>query len=175
MTPDPCPIAARPVPPIGRHPTGQAYCRWSSGGRRHTRYFGLFGSAAADEAYRAFAARWQASPPPLADRVRPAPPPPVARKARPADLMPRCRACGRNAAVRPARGLCDRCARNPDVLAAHPVLKSYRSSRRGVAGGNPATRPLPVPTDIPPGPGKVDVLAERARAGFALFHPRDAR
>jgi hypothetical protein len=33
---------------------------------------------------------------------------------------------------------------------------------------------MPPPTHLPPGPSKVDVLAERAENRQALFHPDDA-
>ena len=34
--------------------------------------------------------------------------------------------------------------------------------------------PMPTPTSVMPGPGKVSVLAERWEAGEQLFHPLDA-
>jgi integrase len=50
--------APRPCPPLLRHQSGRAYVRWSSAGRRHTRYLGEWGSDEAKAGYRRFALAW---------------------------------------------------------------------------------------------------------------------
>jgi hypothetical protein len=69
------------------------------------------------------------------------------------------------------RGLCWLCFYAPGVKDRYP--SSSRYGRRGVgniAGGHA----LPEPTACLPGtPEKVAVLAARAAAGLALFHPAD--
>jgi integrase len=65
--------APRSCPPLKRHKrTGQAYCRWSLGGREHWRYFGDAGTPEAAAAYRRFQMEWAARgapPPPAGDSL----------------------------------------------------------------------------------------------------------
>ena len=60
---------SRPCPRLRKHRvTGQAMCAWSDHGKRQYRYFGPWGSAEADTAYRRFQVEWIASQSsPLAD------------------------------------------------------------------------------------------------------------
>lgn len=53
----------RPVPRLNKHATGQAYCRWSMGGRIIDRYFGVWGSAEANAGYARFATEWASGQP----------------------------------------------------------------------------------------------------------------
>jgi integrase len=48
----------RPCPPARRHASGQAWARWKSAGQSFCRYFGAWGSEAAQAAYRRFQAEW---------------------------------------------------------------------------------------------------------------------
>jgi len=69
-----------------------------------------------------------------------------------------------------ARDLCRRCFDQPDIRALYPVAPH---GRRGVGRHNAPTPPAE-PTDAAPGSAaKLQVLAARAAAGQALFHPRD--
>src|SRR5581483_1362637 len=52
--------APRPCPTLREHASGQAYCRWSVGGKEQCRYFGVWGTAAATKAYRQFQVEWAA-------------------------------------------------------------------------------------------------------------------
>ena len=69
------------------------------------------------------------------------------------------------------RGLCVQCYADPKVRDATPakVKKVKRRSLKRVV------RPLPVPTDVPPGPLKAEVIAARVAAGQQLWHPLDAK
>lgn len=84
----------------------------------------------------------------------------------------------------PARGLCQGCYNNPAVRLRYPLVGGTGgASSAGGAGGasrgirldNRAVLPLPPsPTDAMPGSdAKLDVLEERARQGYALWHPDD--
>lgn len=80
--------------------------------------------------------------------------------------------CGQRVVLKGLRGLCVRCFADPAVREAVKVVAPVRKSKAvGLA------RPLPVPTEIRPGPnsGKVEVLAERVRARCQLWHPDDAK
>jgi hypothetical protein len=82
-----------------------------------------------------------------------------------------CRHCQRVPSNRP-RGLCWSCYYTPGVRDLYPSTSKF--ARRGVGDFN-GQAALPEPTDAPPGsPEKVAVLAQRARLGQALWHPRDA-
>lgn len=71
------------------------------------------------------------------------------------------------------RGLCWNCYYTPGVLPLYPSTSKF--ARRGV-GNHTGERPLPVPTTEEPGTEeKMAVLAQRAEAGLALFHPEDSR
>lgn len=84
-----------------------------------------------------------------------------------------CRHCGTPRPTRP-RGLCWGCYYAPGVRELYPSASRY--ARRGV-GNVAGPLPLPpAPTAAAPGtPEKVAVMGQRARDGFALFHPADAR
>jgi hypothetical protein len=84
-----------------------------------------------------------------------------------------CRHCHTGRASR-AKGLCWRCSRSPDVRKRYPSTSKY--TRRGL-GHFAGPAPLPTePTRHPPGsPGKLAVMAERARRKQSLFHPDDTR
>jgi len=85
---------------------------------------------------------------------------------------PVCKHCSRSKVNRP-RGLCWSCYYTPGVKEMYPSTSKY--ARRGV-GNRTGVRPLPpFPTTAGPGtPEKMAVLEERARDGFALWHPHDA-
>lgn len=83
----------------------------------------------------------------------------------------RCRHCCKNKACRP-QGLCWNCFYTPAVRALYPSTSKF--ARRGVSTDCGGYR-LPEPTEALPGTAeKESVLASRAEAGLALFHPRDA-
>lgn len=83
-----------------------------------------------------------------------------------------CRHCGRDKVNRP-RGLCWSCYYTPGVRALYGIEES-KYTRRGV-GIVVGTRPLPPePTTHPPSSEeKLEVLEQRAAAGYALWHPDD--
>ena len=83
-----------------------------------------------------------------------------------------CRACEERPAHKPRR-LCYRCWREPGILDRFPPLAR---SVRGLGFG-PGSGRLPAePTQALPGSDeKIEVLAQRAARGEALFHPQDAR
>lgn len=82
-----------------------------------------------------------------------------------------CRHCRRCKVNRP-RGLCWSCYYTPGLKEQYPSISKY--ANRGTGNGN-ESRPLPEPTATLPGtPERIDVLIERAEAGLALWHPRDA-
>jgi hypothetical protein len=70
------------------------------------------------------------------------------------------------------RGLCNSCYVNPDIRHRYP-----RFVERGVnVEGTGHILPAAEPTDALPGTkAKVRVMAARALAGQAIFHPQDAR
>ena len=83
-----------------------------------------------------------------------------------------CRNCGGGPVSRP-RGLCWSCYYTPGVRDQYPSTSKF--ARRGVSDFNGQSTPAAQPTTAPPGSAeKVDVLAERARLGLSLWHPRDA-
>ena len=84
-----------------------------------------------------------------------------------------CRHCGQCRINRP-RGLCWSCYYTPGVRELYPSTSKH--AYRGLGAGLWSV-PLPsVPTTVAPGtPEKLAVLAARARAGQAMFHPADAR
>ena len=51
----------RTAPPLTRYPDGRACVRRTEGGRRRIRYFGKFGTEAADATYAVFCAEWYAN------------------------------------------------------------------------------------------------------------------
>lgn len=71
--------------------------------------------------------------------------------------------------------MCWACHQNPKIRESYEFAESIYT-RRGVGNGN-EDRPLaPAPTTHLPGtPEKEAVLAAMAEAGFALWHPRDAK
>lgn len=88
-------------------------------------------------------------------------------------VLAACRHCTKAQVNRP-RGLCWGCYYTPGVKELYPSTSKY--SRRG-AGNFAGAAPLPpAPTTAAPGtPEKVAVMAARAEAGRAVFHPADAR
>lgn len=84
-----------------------------------------------------------------------------------------CRHCSQSKVNRP-RGLCWHCFYQPGVKELYPSTSKY--ARRGVRNFAGAA-PLPLfPTNELPGtPEKVAVMLERAKAGYAIFHPHDAK
>lgn len=85
--------------------------------------------------------------------------------------MKLCRNCCRRQANRP-RGLCWSCYYTPSVRDRYESTSKF--GRRGLHNGH-HNAPLPVPTTVPPGtPEKLEILAARARARQALWHPCDA-
>lgn len=81
-----------------------------------------------------------------------------------------CRHCLQSKVNRP-RGLCWSCYYTPGVRDLFPSTSKF--CNRGVGNGC-RNAPLPVPTAAIPGSeAKVQILADRARAGLALFHPLD--
>lgn len=87
--------------------------------------------------------------------------------------IPTCRHCKTGTINRP-RGLCWSCYYTPGVKDRYPSTSKY--ARRGVGNLGGSKRPLPpLPTLEPPGTeGKLQVLEDRARDGFQLWHPFDA-
>jgi hypothetical protein len=84
-----------------------------------------------------------------------------------------CRHCQKVRSNRP-RGLCWSCYYTPGVRDMYPSTSKY--ARRGVSDFNGETHVAIQPTEALPGTqDKVSVLAERARLGLSLWHPRDAR
>ena len=82
-----------------------------------------------------------------------------------------CLHCGRVLTLRPRR-LCWRCYASEAVRERYPVSGS-KFNRRGAGLGNLSR--LATPTAALPGTAeKLAVMAERALAGLALFHPLDA-
>jgi hypothetical protein len=71
-----------------------------------------------------------------------------------------------------ARLLCHRCRKDPEAVAAAPPVEN---PNRGNSVPVPtAAPPAPAPTAAPPGSlAKLRVLAARAAAGEALWHPAD--
>jgi hypothetical protein len=87
---------------------------------------------------------------------------------------PCCRGCGNPRAKYP-RGLCYRCYTTPAVRARHARVQAG-TARLGAGLAAPAAGSEPEPTDAPPGSAaKVEALAERARLGQTLYHPKDRR
>ena len=83
-----------------------------------------------------------------------------------------CRHCQKVRSNRP-RGLCWSCYYTPGVREQYPSTSKY--ARRGVSDFNGQAHVAAKPTQAPPGSAeKVEVLAERARLGLSLWHPRDA-
>lgn len=84
-----------------------------------------------------------------------------------------CRHCQKVRSNRP-RGLCWSCYYRPGVRDQYPSTSKY--ARRGVSDFNGSTSVAAKPTEALPGTeDKVAILAERARLGLSLWHPRDAR
>ena len=84
-----------------------------------------------------------------------------------------CRHCQKVRSNRP-RGLCWSCYYSPGVRDMYPSTSKY--ARRGVSDFNGQTEVAAQPTLALPGSeDKVVVLAERARLGLSLWHPKDAR
>jgi hypothetical protein len=84
-----------------------------------------------------------------------------------------CRHCQKVKSNRP-RGLCWSCYYRPGVREQYPSTSKY--ARRGVSDFNGQTKASAEPTEALPGSeDKVAILAERARLGLSLWHPRDAR
>ncbi len=83
-----------------------------------------------------------------------------------------CRACHEHKANRP-RGLCWHCYYTPRVARKYPSTSKHAPGT-GVGNGCGGYA-LPEPTEAAPGSAeKVAVLADRAAAGLALWHPQDA-
>jgi hypothetical protein len=84
-----------------------------------------------------------------------------------------CRHCQKVRSNRP-RGLCWSCYYRPGVRDQYPSTSKY--ARRGVSDFNGQTKVSGEPTVALPGTEeKVAILAERARMGLSLWHPKDAR
>jgi hypothetical protein len=86
-------------------------------------------------------------------------------------VRPKCRNCGSKFVNRP-KGLCWNCYYTPGVRERHESTSKYafRGIGNGMKGGLKACEP----TTVKPGPAKVAVMAARAEAGEALWHPLDA-
>lgn len=83
-----------------------------------------------------------------------------------------CAHCGERRWIH-ARGICRPCFRVPEIKALYQPADSSRRSDVGLRPGS-GTLP-PFATEAPPGSiEKVDVLIQRARDGYALWHPNDA-
>lgn len=79
----------------------------------------------------------------------------------------RCRHCNSHRSLR-QRGLCWACYFNRDIRALYPATEMQRGVRDYCGNSR-----LPEPVAIPPGPGKVEVMAARAAKGQSIFHPKD--
>ncbi len=77
-----------------------------------------------------------------------------------------CLNCGRRG-NRP-RGLCAYCYTRTYIRERFPRKMQVDQTEVGVGGGR-----LPEPTDVPPGPAKVEVFVQRYDNRLALFHPQD--
>jgi hypothetical protein len=71
-------------------------------------------------------------------------------------------------------GLCWPCYYRPGLRDLYP--SGSRHARRGIGNYIGTRPPAPEPTTARPGtPEKLDVLHERAKAGYQLFHEADPR
>ncbi len=92
--------------------------------------------------------------------------------ARPLSARKMCVHCGKKPGGRP-RGLCWSCYYTPEIVALYPSQSKF--ARRGVPECFCDKGLAPRPTSAMPGsPEKEAVLGERARLGYALWHPMDA-
>lgn len=83
-----------------------------------------------------------------------------------------CRHCHHAPVCRP-RGLCWSCYYTPGVREKYP--SSNKFAHRGPGNYFARSSPPAAPTQALPGsPEKIAVLAERARLGHQLWHPKDA-
>jgi hypothetical protein len=84
---------------------------------------------------------------------------------------PPCRHCGHTRWIK-YRGLCGRCYYDPDIRKQYgPVDARGRRNEDNFRHG----RPMPEPTDAPPGSmEKAAVIGRRSLLGQALWHPLDA-
>lgn len=85
-----------------------------------------------------------------------------------------CRHCSKCVASR-ARGLCWTCYHTPEVLALYPS-KTAKWQGESLRIGNKTPPLCPRATQARPGSTeKKMVMKRRARLGYAVFHPADAR
>lgn len=88
---------------------------------------------------------------------------------------PVCRHCNRSTVTRP-RGLCWQCYYTPGVKDLYPSTSKYARRNTSAIPEQFGSSPLPEPTTAKPGTReKLEVIAARAKAGTALFHPQDAQ
>jgi hypothetical protein len=88
----------------------------------------------------------------------------------PANPRPPCLHCERRLAAKGRRGLCLSCWHDRGIRKRYPMKPGGHGKGRDCTGA----RPLPEPTDAPPGSeAKVKVLARRARLRQELWHPED--
>lgn len=85
-----------------------------------------------------------------------------------------CRHCCKHRVNRP-RGLCWSCYYTPGVTLLYPSTSKY--AKRGVASDCNSQSDQPNhPTDALPGTeDKLAIMEERARRGYSVFHPDDAK
>ena len=84
-----------------------------------------------------------------------------------------CRHCRRSTVNRP-RGLCCGCFYTPGIKELYPSTSKYAYRGIGLGNQNPPLPPTPTAA-LPAEPEKVAEMARRAEAGYAIFHPNDAR
>ena len=96
----------------------------------------------------------------------------MSKKKRVAVPVCRARGCENPLVLKGLRGLCVACFADPLVrVKSKPVKAAVVTAARK----RRKARPLPVPTDIPPGPLKAAVIEMRVRLGQALWHELDAK
>ena len=84
-----------------------------------------------------------------------------------------CKRYSKSHVTRP-RGLCWTCYYTPGVKEIFPVDPKHARRRLGNFNGYPKLSDIPT-TATPGTPEKLVVMEVRAKAGLAIFHPRDAR
>ncbi len=85
----------------------------------------------------------------------------------------RCRHCRADKVA--ARGLCRDCFIVPDIRDRYPVVGLAAENRSERSPRARKTRPEPQPTDVQPGPAKVEVLRLRHANGQQLWSDGDAK
>jgi hypothetical protein len=95
-------------------------------------------------------------------------------------VLPKCvnAECGRPVTLDGLRGLCVHCYVDPEIrdrTAVRGLLAEGKPKKaKGMKKPKRKEKPLPPPTDVPPGPDRVEVLEARVKGGYALWHPLDA-